>query len=606
MRRSAHFVFLLLALSAFLLVPPAVALAGVSVHATADDGILDVQIAADEAAEVHVVVTHEDPLAGTVIDRVVRVNASAGANAVLRLDDLRVDANFTVRVLDASIELPKVPGLDLINVSALLGIVPLVEAPAPPLAVAPAAVAHEPFVYLAGTTASPFEKPRALVTSEGVLVVAWMRRANTAEGNDTYQLTASVSRDGGHTYRRADLTPTMQVHGVSWAMVEAPGRAVDFLYTAYGSQARGEAIRLDLDTMTPNRLGTGAGSLGAAGPQRLASHGDAALVASVDANVTLTVLAADAPARVLGRVVMPRDAGGVSHVTPVSNGERAAAVWAARDANGALSVWWTRADDAGRLSAPARAAALPGQDVRSLVAAMDERGVLHIAASALRGDPERPSASDGRYVRIPLVGPPTSAEIGTLLDRADSGAFEPAIATRAGRVWLAWTQSDRAYAAESTNGGVTFDAPYHIAPRTRTGAALAGPEALAVFPDGRPATLHEGWTEFNTVTKVTTRPFYVAPLFEASPRPDLAHDPTPSPLVVRTSAPPATPTFAPGHLLEAPPFTPDRTPQEIRLEAQPVLTEGERQGTQNVPAPPASLAVGAGAAVALAVFRRRH
>lgn len=225
---------LAVALLALLLVPSATAQgstgsdASLDVTLREDEAGLTVNLSAgDERLSGTVVVTHEDPLLGPVVDRVATVNASAGTQATVAVRNAPslnfsaiaaadasgpadVETNFTVRVVDGNASLPQLPGdgeivdadeLDELPTIATRTVEPFV----PPEADAvdrPVETYRVPVDWVEETVEEDGEtstiyhgdyKSQVLATANGTVVVGYIHQYRE-------NLYAHVSRDGGHTW----------------------------------------------------------------------------------------------------------------------------------------------------------------------------------------------------------------------------------------------------------------------------------------------------------------------------------------------------------------------------------------------------------------------
>src|SRR5688500_12551641 len=111
------------ALALALLATPAPALSAdplLDVDARVESGKLAIDASSGDDRTVTVVVTHDDPLAGDVVDRILAMNLTADATVTATVEDARFDVDLTVRVLDGTPDLPRLPQVDLPDAAAIV------------------------------------------------------------------------------------------------------------------------------------------------------------------------------------------------------------------------------------------------------------------------------------------------------------------------------------------------------------------------------------------------------------------------------------------------------------------------------------------------------
>lgn len=158
---------------------PAELPAGLTFNVTASNG----------SARLQAVVTHEDPDGGAVVDRVVPLDLAENTTARVEVEGVRFATNLSVSLVAADVDLPRLPGvelLDAVNVSALPS---LARAPLPPVFADRVAGNVSVVPYEIGRGGAP----RLVTTSQGCVVVGYVA------GDE---VTLKVSADGGHTWSR--------------------------------------------------------------------------------------------------------------------------------------------------------------------------------------------------------------------------------------------------------------------------------------------------------------------------------------------------------------------------------------------------------------------
>lgn len=181
-----------------------------------------------QPGRVHVLVTHEDPLAGTVVDRVVPLDLDAHTTARVVLQDVRRGERYALRVVDASLPIPTLSDASLLPDGArVLDLPALVEGLAPLPLLPGQTHAFRGYRVLeddrAGSPARVFALP------SGLVAVA-MSQAVDAPGSARLQV--AVSRDGGHTFAPpVDVSEGPISNGVNgWSGAAAADGALVFFY----------------------------------------------------------------------------------------------------------------------------------------------------------------------------------------------------------------------------------------------------------------------------------------------------------------------------------------------------------------------------------------
>ena len=473
----------------------------VGVTATPIAGGLSIRVAVDAPGQaLNVVVSHEDPLLGEVVDRVVPI-VTSGREAEVEVRGLRSDVRFSVRVLPASGSLPRLsPVLDMVDGGALASLPSLgaanVERPPPVDEATVRAFPAFPVAHERGDERTS----RVLVTRSGIVVVAWMEPTDWYSPTTRCALHVAASRDGGRTYS-ANVSPREPMPAVNggceqrWAVAEAAGGEVLLVeespaddpgaYASLYDPAEGRFVSRE---RIQGDLSLGAGAAAAPLP---------------DGSVALAVSRGALGGRGLDSVSLWRlDAQG--RLSPLASfggpiGERMrvassgvddlAVVWVA---DGNLTYALSR--DGGRTFAQA-VVPREGGFLTLTHATLDAFGVLHVTAA-------NHETGQSYYLRhAPGAAAETRPVCGDhprALQPACVGAQYPVVASSGGRVWLLWEgfveaygwqdpRAARQYAAESTDGGVTFAAPYAV--EDFPGNRNSVPYDAAILPDGRPILL---------------------------------------------------------------------------------------------------------------------
>lgn len=455
------------------------------------------------------VVTHEDPILGTVVDRV--VSLADGLDAV-ELAALRPDAGLRICALGAGVSVPTLPGaLDRYDGAAVADLPALACKLTEPLG--PRARNLTMAAQLVDRV--HVDDARPLVTPDGRVVIV-------ATDPVTQQLGVHVSHDGGHAYSaRRDVTApisawwwdaTIDAQGLlsilwqsraeaqnaNWS-TSAPWRrtVVDPATLAVVSNVTvGGASDLVLGVGTARALNVGAqvvvafdgvvrrpnASSGAI--EGVESHGTLKLYA-VEPNGTLTLrsrLLGPHGAQIgdwqaaaeNGRVVV------VSAYAQAETNRPSHAVATSLDGGATFSEW---------RDLPTLWPERPSLEPRLVGIELDALGTAHVSVSSYVPD----GPSDAALLRIPLGGAGATA---TYL-RAATPDLDPAcslwprtVALHGLRVWAMWDACG-GRVAESVDNGLTYGAPM----RLREAGTVYGVEAkgMALYPEGRPLFVGSVW-----------------------------------------------------------------------------------------------------------------
>ncbi len=220
-----------------LLIPLAAGSAGMQVSVT--PGAVTAAVQSDGNTTVQVVVVRDDPIVGAVVDRVARVNVTAGVTNVT-LDGLRIEADAQVMLFPGNEVLPTIGGgIQILDgeatksKKAIQDVLVRLQQPASGPRIVEHGVVTEGWMQMA----------QPLVTAGGFVVVGYVKqRPLTAEeqiglsdeegkhATTAGPLFARVSRDGGATFGPEVALPTSGTPRGHWAAAEvAPDTLMFFM-----------------------------------------------------------------------------------------------------------------------------------------------------------------------------------------------------------------------------------------------------------------------------------------------------------------------------------------------------------------------------------------
>lgn len=494
---------------------------------------------------VNVVVTHEDPLVGTVVDRVVPLTLAANTTTEVVLKDVRVGTGFTVRVVDASVPLPPLSDLtDLLDGAAVPALPSLLEGvvPLPPLS----GQKHTFRGYRVVDEDRAGAPSRVFTFPSGLVAVAMSMGVEEPPGAAVLQV--AVSKDGGHTFAPPVNVSGLIGNGVNgWSgAATLDGRLVLFYGERDATGATGPTLSATFDPARGRVTQRGIVEEGSS----FGRHAAAALpdggVLFVGSGLTRASAPRWHPAIEVWR--MGPD-GATSLLGNVSVGQPPAPLHAAVGPTGAVALVWTESDAAGSRSFRALSLdgrtfgpAVPMAELRlgDVVAApssvaLDALGTLHVLAEGYHFDGWR-NTTEGNfaagnftayYGRFPAAGP---AAVIPLNGAYDAGALVPGsrqadtpmMRVHGSRVWIVWadlihvpdedpaTSRATSYGIESVDGGLTFGAPYE-AETTAGPFPLSSLFDMTTFADGRPLLLARYFHSSND------RSLSVVPFFDPLP-----------------------------------------------------------------------------------------
>jgi MYXO-CTERM domain-containing protein len=511
------------------------AVGGIAVSTVAGGNGLGVVVRSTGAeGRMSLVVAHDDPVSGTVVDRVVPFSTPASGSVEIRLAGLPAGHGFKVRVIANDVPIPTVSNDSLIPDGLLVEDLPvLARVDAPPLpAPLRGGVEHRFRGYPVTDDPDFGGLARLFSTPSGLVVVAGHGVRSTAGPVAEFPLLAFVSRDGGRTFGPAiEISASVGNSVLSWSgAVDSRGFVAFFYqevrqdgwdtvpvgalrYARLDPAAGAVASRGDL---APNLRFNGAhaaaalpdGALLFAGREpardggepetgievwRVNADDSVALLQKIPAastlGVALPLVLATSPAGAAGLVCLAGERGDVAYsLSPVG---------------------------ADAFSDPAPIEELTRLTVHRAPtsARLDASGTLHVAVRG--GHPGRwLNDTHGNhhldnvtmyYVRVPPAGtgPVVRTVNGPYADAIAPGSLmaeDPLLEVRGPRMWLvwnnfAWADPERAatgrvgptYGVESVDGGFTFGAPYRAT--AVEGHPIPTLHDLALLPDGRPVLL---------------------------------------------------------------------------------------------------------------------
>ncbi len=516
-RPARNLVFPALLLAAALAVPlggslpeaPALAEEVQLEAAATQDGVELAVAASGDAASVQVVLSHDDPLEGTLIDRVVDVPVEAGWSTNVTLRDVRPGVGFNVSVLPAGVELPALDaGVSLPDAQGLAEAAPLAQEAVAPLRAPGQGPVHRFQGYPVSENPMWGGPIRVLVTDEGRVLAGWVRfeRPEDLKGS----LVVAASSDGGHTFPVQAVVSEAVGNGFdgwAWAL-----DARQQLHVVYGEMA-GDGAALGPTRHASVDPASGEVTLRQDFPDgwrlmrvSVAAVGDGLLVVGAGASqggrwpyerdLQVWRIGAEGPSR-LGSLPSAGDAL-PAYVASNAAGE-AAVVWSRRDGTDAPMVLCVaRTPDGGASFSEVQVIEAPRPQESVFTQSrpvLDEDGTLH---AGLHLVPAQPASFEKQaaYLRVPAGGEPVLREVtGNASDRIlpdATWASDLFIAGSGPRVWMYLvdvtptgpnTGQLGSFLAESVDGGQTFSAFRTL---NLHGYSLAGVQDMALFPDGRP------------------------------------------------------------------------------------------------------------------------
>lgn len=499
--------------------------ANIRLDAHAEDGAVAVELEASTgSSKLNLTLTHEDPLAGTVVARIVPVTLDAGTRLLVKLEDLRVGVNFTLRILDASIALSlsldgtaRLPNATLVNQAPTLA---QIEVPA----LSPLARNHTN--YVRGYRVMPAQELGGVSSGASLLVTdAGFAAVLYADANATLKM--RVSYDGGHHF--TNPLEIASSHTGVWAEPLTNDR-IAVIYGSFDTFPDGTSVyrqriaivdAADPRVLSDEAVGEGQNlSFSFAGlPELRGVPGGGALLmfngSVLESNETkhivrewrfdnafqLWQLDNDGRASFLGVVRPPAGmrlwdtqfslavsatgevmAVGVSHPEPGVREQ----LWGARFplAQGIAVNGTALGED---LFLPNATLSIGGLGNWEPLA-LDGVDAAHVVVDV--SPPQ--GAAESYYVRIPVTGSPSAIRLGDLVPQpyvTSGGSQLGRVLVQGLRVWLFWNSfgpiHNDLWGVESVNAGVTFGPPYRIRDRA-TGASFENAHnSPQLFPDGR-------------------------------------------------------------------------------------------------------------------------
>lgn len=594
----------------------------------------------------NVLVTHEDPVLGTVVDRVVPISLAAGLQTKVDLWGLRTGTSFNVTLVPKEADLGPLRSalgpVDPERLAALPRLAQLSSPLLPRLGEVPFGMHRIDTTGQVGAGIESYKRAQVRVAPDGEVAGAWCRR-DVGDGDwNATGLVVAFSRDGGRTFgeRRLITQQALEWPCERWELVDfVDGTAVLVVPrrpTSIYDRNPFDMVRVSKGQPDATRvalqggLSLWGGHFGAvrADDGRILLAGSAASWRGNDSTldeVSLWWLGADgevAPGGALAK-------GGLLNAPVLLHASK----------GGVLAVGWTQRaagprdvpmfsaslDGGATFSPPAPVPGLEGViDQATLVALKtDEAGGIHVLVRTTGdgrgatppGNPE--GYRDGHYVRFAadgrdalrhrLTGPDPEA----LAPQTHSAYSVPALGVAGKRVWISWydlidgTSPIEDYrtgkrwwgavAVESVDRGATFSAPVHLSKAWRLGAAppttevpqIYSVESIEVLRDGRPLLLASG---------AGNSGLYSVPLFDPHATADAGFVVLREQAVeARGDAPSARANATEGPETEASPGDPTPTEPSVR-------EDGDPPGTRDVP----SGAIGCIGALGVAGFLARR
>lgn len=487
-----------------------------TIEATVQEQGLRVNVSGNGSPlKAQLVLTHEDPLAGSVVDRVVPVDLEANASATVSVGGLEPAANRSVRLLEANTSLPNVSNVSSLpngsgieelpslgNLTVLGGDdeeMPSVRVPAYP-------------ITRIGRERESSKNMELVSTNSGLLVAVYTDHKGDPDTYDyvaTDQIVARISRDGGQTFG-PQIPLHEPVENATHAYISASrerGSIVSIVFTqaAQGSDYVGP-IHVRLDAATGQVCNS----------RSLFEDEGPVIVEVSDLPSGNLLAAADEPPGPIWRISSNGSRTRVLDFSPPEGnlrnielapgqGSHVGVFWTVGRENWTVDTWMARSSDAGQsFTEPER---IPSLSNRTLVKVTRARatpdGGLHASLSlpelAVRDEP-----TNGLYARVPPQS--SEAQIQRMANGSGSwappaeNARTPTLTSADTRVWAFWSTWETgthkapvgAFAIESTDGGSSFGSPYLIeavAQNATWDGRLRLPGPSAILPGGRPVIL---------------------------------------------------------------------------------------------------------------------
>lgn len=468
------------------------------------------------------VVTHEDELSGTVVDRVANVSLEGdNASVTVEMDGLEPADNRTIRLVNGSEELPRVSNSSQLPNGSRIDEVPSVAAEVVNETTDEEDEGGQQGLERMPVPAYPIEEIHSqrrrgdmldlVATPTGLLVAAYVEHEpyeNRTHAVGTDRPVARVSEDGGQSWSQP-IPLRSPVENSSWVWMEGAleqGSTISFVLThSLDGPGRVGPTHVRLDAAEREVLERKTLGEEWIPDAKIAHLSDGSvLVGEAGANFALTRMApGSSPETVLEwdpdgnarDVRLATGPAGVGAVLTVGIGD-----WKVDN-----YVSWST--DAGQtFSEPERIPSLSNMTVtRPVSADVDAAGALH-ASFFVPTLVSREEPNNAFHVRLPAG----SAEAGPLhwtshredawVPEANNTWLTPTLIADGSRLWMTWDTlrsggaNDLAgsFAIESLDGGRSFSSPYKLDARTSDPAWDGRPRipvSPAVLPEGRPVAL---------------------------------------------------------------------------------------------------------------------
>lgn len=488
--------------------------ADVSVDAWAVGDAVEAEITTGgESAEVHVVMSHEDPLSGTIVDRVATVPVSKGHTAQVVARDLP-SGTTTVSLLEGSRTIPVLTNTTLVD-STSLGRIPVLDSVRVEVPIRDETHPHvfqgHPVTVQSGVDSAP-----VAVTSGGLVVASVVeRQPQPGLGSPANSFQFALSRDGGHTFgSRVTVAEHVGQDLVAhdWALTQTENAFL--MYKTYErldggglrlTGARYAVFDLETESVLVDAPITSEEPFGRALDVARGTGADAWVAARTGSNISVWSWQADQELRLRAKIPLSStETGAVGIANPAPN--VVVVAWLDERSFANFTIRWSRSLDGGAtFSAPAEVPEISpglawGEDLYMIA---DAAGTVHWSLLAnptgrVGDDPhDARDVARGVYLRLPLTASePIVRWVNGTADAISSkpGVIRdpPLVLAKGSRVWLFFTHvvpvqdggQSFSYAAESLDGGASFRPPFST--QNVHGWPILCPCGGDTFADGRP------------------------------------------------------------------------------------------------------------------------
>lgn len=517
--------------------------ARIQVAATATTGGLQIQVAVEGPTdEVQIVLHHDDPIHGEVIDRIADVPVEDGWATNVTVHDLRPDVVLNLSVIESeAVITAQNESVELPDPASLEGIPVLAAQLVPPIDSGGPAPLHRFEGYPVSNHTLWSGPHRILVTSQGIVMVGWVQHVAGAQPElNGSKLVVSFSYDGGHSFERfVELSQNASNGMDSWAWALDSNEHLHVTYNEWrftntSGFPEGPTRHVRLDPMTgnisfredfPNGQRLGRTSIGTLALGLLVVNVDQSYFGALQEGIHAWRMGTNGGIEYLTHIPDPR---GSAHTFPMEVAcnilGHAVVVWSNLTAQGGVQFNFARSLDGGQTFGAPAVIAAPEVDGRIILPGrmtLDAVGTAHMAV--LVSAPTNPEKShyDQRayYLSIPVATVPVFKQIsGTNADRLvpeSRWSSDVYLLAHEARIWIylidytptGGNQGQLAsFMMESINGGLTFGRSFRTLNLNNN--PLAGVHDLAVFADGRPVLAGHYYYESNEPALVSVMPFF--------------------------------------------------------------------------------------------------